>query len=463
MSAALLQTLLALRQAAVQLSIDATPAQKPQLDIMATVLAKLAVDQRDQPALRAIMLENLAAALAPGANNSRSGATPDNLPRLLQELLRDERAAGKSVGANGVDIRRLAAAAQQFATASDQANLVEIGKAAVIAAAGNPQLEAFDREKFRQYLVAELGERADLEIVDVTLASRGFSKKTILVELGNRRRLPREIALRVDRAFNFLGTTVIDEFAPLVALHAAGVRLPKPHALEVTGKILDGPFIIFDRMPGALVGNNFQAPVRNPALGADVARCLAQLHRTPIATVGMIRGADRSEREQVRQELDKSYAHWLELERDIPLMEAAFNWLYAHLDWAMGARGVVHGDYNFNNILVEGDRVSAIVDWEFVQVGNPAGDLGWFYYGAQGVCGWPEFLDCYEAAGGFHFDRARLGYFVLLGQTRLAVMTLQTESGFDAGRFDDIKFGLSGALYTNKSLHRVATLLAELC
>jgi aminoglycoside phosphotransferase (APT) family kinase protein len=431
MSDATLNALLALRKAIVQLGIDANAAQKAQLDIMATVLARLIVERRDWPALRANWQEAM-------GNHS--------LPAT-----------------SGAAIKHIADAAVRLAVDSDSACAMEIAQGAAIAALGNPQNEAFARERFRDYLIDKLGENPAIDIADVRLASRGFSKKTILVELRNARSLPANIALRVDRPFNFLGTTVRDEYAPLAALHRAGVRLPKPHALEAGGAVLDGPFIIFDRMPGALVGNNFQAPGRNPVLAADVAACLAQLHRTPLVTVGNIRGADRSSREQVRQEIDKSYGHWQALQRDIPLMETAFQWLYANLDLAGSQQAVVHGDYNFNNILVDADRVAAVVDWEFVQVGDPAMDLGWFYLGAEGICGWQEFLRLYETAGGFHFGARQLDYFKLLGQTRLAVMTLQTESGFDEGRFDDIKFGLSGALYTNKSLQRVGSLLAAVC
>lgn len=431
MNESLLNALLALRKAAVQLSVDANPAQKAQLDIMATVIAKLVVEQRDMPALRAAWQDAVSHLPVPPANNA--------------------------------DARLLAAATLRLAADSEQAMQAEIARSAAILAGGNPQNEAFDRERFRDYLVRELGEDPEVEVADVRLASRGFSKKTILIELRHARVLPQAIALRIDRAFNFLGTTVTEEFAPLVALHRAGVRLPRPHALEPTGQVLDGPFIVFDRMPGVLIGNNFQAPARNAALAADVALCLAQLHRTPIATVGAIRGADQDSREQARRELEKSHEHWRALKRDIPLMDAAFNWLFANLELAGRERAVVHGDYNFNNILVDGDRVSAIVDWEFVQVGNPAMDLGWFYLGAEGICGWEEFLRLYVAAGGWRFEPRQLQYFKLLGQTRLAVMTLQTESGFDAGRFDDIKFGVSGALFTHKSLQRVGTLLAGVC
>ena len=157
----------------------------------------------------------------------------------------------------------------------------------------------------------------------MTLASRGFSKRTLLVQLRNSRALPAEIALRVDRAFNFLGTTVSDEFAPLVALYEAGIRLPRPFALESTGKVLDGPFIIFEKRTGSLVGNNFQAPRPNAALATDVAKCLAQVHRTPVSVVPPIHGAGLSAEDQVREDLDKSYADFSALRHPVPVMETS--------------------------------------------------------------------------------------------------------------------------------------------
>ncbi len=470
MNDSLLQSLLALRKACVQLKAEAAPSVLARLDIMTTVLAKLIVDARDRPGMQdallaeyAPLLDNLGPpAAAPTETSVDSGLRLDRARAGVQQALRREREAGRVSGESGVDLRKLAQVDGAFARACEDAIAEEIRQGNALAGDEGPRSEVFDRSAFRNYLVDALGEDPAVDIANVTLASRGFSKRTVLVELQNSRVLPREIALRIDRAFNFLGTKVSDEFSPLVALHGTGIRLPKPFALEPTGTVLDGPFVIFEKKSGGLVGNNFQAPSRNPDLAADVARCLAQVHRTPIGAVPRIHGGDLSAEDQVREDLDKSYADWTALGCSIPEMEAAFNWLYSHIDWAAGDCGVVHGDYNFNNLLIDGDRVSAIVDWEFLHAGNPAADLGWIHYSAEGICGWRKFLELYADAGGYRLDPERLEYFILLGQTRLGVMTLQTEIGFNEGRFDDLKFGLSGALYTNKVLMRISKLLEAL-
>jgi aminoglycoside phosphotransferase (APT) family kinase protein len=38
---------------------------------------------------------------------------------------------------------------------------------------------------------------------------------------------------------------------------------------------------------------------------------------------------------------------------------------------------IVHGDFGPQNVLIEGDRINALVDWEFAHIGQPVEDLAW--------------------------------------------------------------------------------------
>ncbi len=38
---------------------------------------------------------------------------------------------------------------------------------------------------------------------------------------------------------------------------------------------------------------------------------------------------------------------------------------------------IVHGDFGPQNVLIEGDAISAVVDWEFAHLGMPVEDLAW--------------------------------------------------------------------------------------
>jgi aminoglycoside phosphotransferase (APT) family kinase protein len=44
---------------------------------------------------------------------------------------------------------------------------------------------------------------------------------------------------------------------------------------------------------------------------------------------------------------------------------------------------VVHGDFRLGNLLAEGERITAVIDWEIWSVGDPRIDLGWFLLNAD--------------------------------------------------------------------------------
>ena len=48
---------------------------------------------------------------------------------------------------------------------------------------------------------------------------------------------------------------------------------------------------------------------------------------------------------------------------------------------------IVHGDFGFHNLLVERDRVTAVLDWELATIGDPLVDLIGFVksFGAGGL------------------------------------------------------------------------------
>lgn len=39
---------------------------------------------------------------------------------------------------------------------------------------------------------------------------------------------------------------------------------------------------------------------------------------------------------------------------------------------------IVHGDFRLGNLLADGDRITAVIDWEIWSVGDPRVDVGWF-------------------------------------------------------------------------------------
>jgi aminoglycoside phosphotransferase (APT) family kinase protein len=44
---------------------------------------------------------------------------------------------------------------------------------------------------------------------------------------------------------------------------------------------------------------------------------------------------------------------------------------------------LVHGDFRLGNLLADGDRIVAVIDWEIWSVGDPRVDAGWFLANAD--------------------------------------------------------------------------------
>jgi aminoglycoside phosphotransferase (APT) family kinase protein len=61
-----------------------------------------------------------------------------------------------------------------------------------------------------------------------------------------------------------------------------------------------------------------------------------------------------------------------------PTLVYGFAWLRRHLPVATRI-SVVHGDLRFGNLLHHAGRLTALLDWEMVHLGDPVEDLGWGY------------------------------------------------------------------------------------
>jgi aminoglycoside phosphotransferase (APT) family kinase protein len=82
---------------------------------------------------------------------------------------------------------------------------------------------------------------------------------------------------------------------------------------------------------------------------------------------------------------------------------------------------LVQGDTGPGNFMYDGDRVTAIVDWELAHIGDPMDDIAWLSWRAT-QHGWPDFparLLEYEAASGITVDEARVRYYRLNACARL--------------------------------------------
>ena len=154
------------------------------------------------------------------------------------------------------------------------------------------------------------------------------------------------------------------------------------------------------RLPGRRL-SEFDAPSRQ--LRDDVVATLRAIHDIPATEGGFgnltadLRGEDLTLGtwfvDRVRAEAGTTGPEIVA--RALGVLEAARPLLDAQ------PSGLVHGDLQPTNLLVDGDRVTGVLDWEAAKAGPPALDLGWWdWWGTVAGTPWPldEPADDDEAA-----------------------------------------------------------------
>lgn len=129
--------------------------------------------------------------------------------------------------------------------------------------------------------------------------------------------------------------------------------VPRPH-LYATGVWRDRPAMLIGWCPGVMLFEAFlAAPQRLPALAAEFGRVQARLHAAPVP-----------------EALAAQSRHWVDWQG------SGGGPLGTHLRAITSRRrSVLHFDYHPLNVLVEGEEISAVIDWTNVQVGDRRADF----------------------------------------------------------------------------------------
>jgi aminoglycoside phosphotransferase (APT) family kinase protein len=432
-----------------------TPDAAATLDQIGQALAKLIVDANTLPNLRAAAVRGFGALDA----DVRATTDWDTACRVIDARLARTDLASSSAAVDFVrSVLHIDHRYWQEYEAVLQTELARTMPAPAAPVAG-PNV---DREALSGFLRAAIPGEEMVSVRDVRLASIGSSKSTLLVDLAGNRRLPAEIVVRMDQAFNFLETTVLDEYPALQLLFAHGVPVPEPYALEPTGEVLGGAFIVCSRVAGRTLGTSYFPPPRNDAVTRSLAACLAKIHAVPVDHLASIGRERKLARSYIEDEVLRHYATWRALDITCPTVEAAFAWVRANLSSAHGRRTIVHNDFNYHNILIDDDRVTAVLDWEFVHLGNPASDLGYFAEVAERGSGFDFFLQEYARAGGRLPRRDELDFYILWGHTRFAIMNFQVKTAIERGDLASLRYLMADVHYMQKPTICIGEKLGEL-
>lgn len=250
-----------------------------------------------------------------------------------------------------------------------------------------------------------------------------------------------------------------EEFAIHARVFAQGLTVPRPLALCAESQVIGRLFYLMEWRPGEARGRTLVLDPEIDRWGPPLARRLgeecARLHRLapPLAELGFLAPPEANP----AQARVRAYRrHLAERAVQNPVLDLALAWLDANAP-EPGHLALVHGDLRTGNYLVHQGILSAILDWEFADIGDPLEDLGWFlvrywrfgrWHAEAGALG-PKsaLLEGYREAGGvLPDDPAVLTYWQLMGTVRWAVIALMQAERHDQEGEPSLDLALTGAV-----------------
>jgi aminoglycoside phosphotransferase (APT) family kinase protein len=326
--------------------------------------------------------------------------------------------------------------------------------------------DTFDGDSLRgrllSYLRSKLG--ASVEIGELRRFTVGFSWMTYgfvarWIDAGAR--VERELVLRIGPPNGiFAPYKASPEFFTLQSLEGSAVPAPRAYWFSDESDSLGAPFLIVELVKGEAPipwtsdgGSAFDEAARM-SVGDQFIAALAALHNfewrgTPAKNIGGATNVERTAGAQI-DDWSQRMRSWSV--RRYPILELAIIWFRAHMPKARRI-SIVHGDFRIGNFLLLDGRISAMLDWELVHLGDPMEDVGWMCLQAwrgrsPHMCHLvtrDELNEKYEARTGVRLDAKALRFWEAFGTFKLTVMHLGASYCFEKRGFNDLRMAGMGA------------------
>jgi aminoglycoside phosphotransferase (APT) family kinase protein len=323
-------------------------------------------------------------------------------------------------------------------------------------------LQAYLRDHFQDGL---------LEVTACRTLPGGFGKQTYLFDCAGRE-FSGSFVLRRDLAEPVIENDchrIATEFRLVRAVHQRGFPAPDAVLLDTEHALLPGgDFMIMRRSPGVAGGSVFTAKGQVPVeLVQTLAQILARLHGLPrLEELGeltdsiRVRQWDMPLRDCVHAYIDEFRALFeRELHFSSPALVSLFGWLLNNIPPMDGKPVLLHGDIGFHNFLFHEGRLSAVLDWEFGHLGDPAEDLAYACNTLGDALDWASLHAAYRAAGGGEIDARRVQFFRVWGHVRNACASNMIAAKFAAGRLNDLKLAVLPNVYIPQFLDAALRLI----
>jgi aminoglycoside phosphotransferase (APT) family kinase protein len=326
---------------------------------------------------------------------------------------------------------------------------------------------AKDGPRFEAWLRAKLAGASDVRMSPlVQPQSSGFSNETLLFDVAytqDGRARQESLVVRIQPT----GYQVFPEydlslqFRTMQLLAKTDVPVPPMRWLEEgdTG-IFGAPFYVMAQVKGRVPSDqppyhaggwlHEVSPQEREAIWLGGFEAMARIHRLDVDATGFgfLRrpelGATGLDQELAYYD---RYLAWAAAGRAQPVIEAAREWLLKHKP-VDEPEGISWGDARIGNIIYDGTRVAAVLDWEMVNVGNPDKDVAWAVFldrhhseGIEtprlpGFPSYPDTIAYYEERAGRRVKH--LDYYQVYAGYRFGIIMLRIAQQL-------VHYGLMGA------------------
>lgn len=315
-------------------------------------------------------------------------------------------------------------------------------------------------ERIRRYIGAKIPNATGLRLDAVERIAVGWSHETWLFDahwIQDDEPKSQGLCLRRDpgnallRHFSDLGT----QFRVLQCLDGTALPTPRPYWYETDPSILDKPFLVMEKVAGACpspwgsAGRVFYAEAAaRGKLPESFTAALAALHTLDWKTAGLsLLGVPAAGKDFALREVQK----WCELvelsqQEPHPILVDLIEWLKANAPDTKRL-ALVHGAYRTGNLLIENDKVSAVLDWELEVIGDPMYDVAYVltHLNREGsnllshLVEREAFFRDYEKATGIVIDEEVCRYYEMLYQLRSTAFWMSAAGLYAAGQSEDIR------------------------
>lgn len=253
------------------------------------------------------------------------------------------------------------------------------------------------------------------------------------------------------REMSDLGT----QFRVLQCLADTAVPTPRPYFYEADPAVLDAPFLVMEKVPGTCPspwgrdGLRFYAEAAaRGVLPGSFTDALVAIHTLDWEAAGLsFLGVPAPGTDFARREI----ATWRALVDasgvDVdPVLTDVVGWLEANAP-STDDFTLVHGAYRTGNVLIDDDRVTAVLDWETQVIGDPMYDVAYVLSELNrdgtdllsNLVGREEFFRRYEEGTGIAIDEERCRYYHVLYAMRSAAFWMSATGLFAEGRNRDLR------------------------